>query len=224
MLAQSVVLNSVLGALQSIPQLAAELGAPDIPATESITAHYSYMGEENSFNRVLQQMRSPSIIVAYLDYTMGNFDAMTMWKHRLNICIRSRNKASNGSAISAQELWAMAMNLPVSMPYVAPNIRYVDLANGLLWLRETNLKFQTDELGQDFHVGTMVWDELGDSQLDGSEFLNIGPSSGRLVQLAPTVDGFALAIRRHLSAGERQQLLAGMEEEQGVSNGDTHTE
>jgi hypothetical protein len=87
------------------------------------------------------------------------------------------------------------------------------------------LKFQTDELGQDFYVGTMVFNELGDSQLDGSEFLNVGPPSrGRLVQFAPTVDGIALAIRRHLSADERRQLLEEMEEEQGASNGRTHTE
>jgi len=220
MLDPDVVLSSVLASLQSILQLATELGAPGIPVTESITGHYFFSGEDNSYIRTLAQMKSPSILVAYLDYIMGNFDGMTVWKHRLNLCIRSRNKASNGSAASAQRLWWMAMNLPISVPEVAPNIRYVDLAGGLLWLFETNLKYQTYELGQDFFIGTMVFNEMGDVGPSGAEFLCIGPST---IRHAPTVDGFAHAILQHLSADQRQQLLEEIEEEQGVSNGDTHT-
>ena len=176
MLFSSVVLNSVVASLQSIPELATELGAPAIPATDSITAHYGLSGLENSFLRAMEQMRSPSILVAYLDYIMGNFDGMTVWKHRLRLCIRSRNAASNGSAMSAQDLWVMAMNYPISVPYLAPNIRYVDLANGCIWLSETNLKDQQDELGQDFFIGTMVFNEYGDSTPTGQDFMCVGPS------------------------------------------------
>lgn len=175
MLMSSVVLNSVLASLQSIPELATELGAPAIPATESITGHYFYSGEENAIARDLAQMKSPSILVAYMDFIMGNFDGMTVWKHRLQLCIRSRNKASNGSALSAQDLWVMAMNYPISVPEVAPNIRCVDLANHNLWLFETNLKYVSDELGQDFFVSTLVFNEMGDAGPDGVDFLCIGP-------------------------------------------------
>ena len=174
MLDPDIALSSVVASLQSIPQLAAELGAPAIPATESITGHFFFSGEDNAFNREVSQMKSPSILVSYLDYIMGNYDGMTVWKHRMNMCIRSRNKASNGSAVSAQRLWWMAMNLPISVPQVAPNIRYVDLAGGFLWLFETNLKYQTDELGQDYFIGTMVFNEYGDSGPDGVNFLCVG--------------------------------------------------
>jgi hypothetical protein len=176
MLDPDVVLSSVAASLQSIPQLATELGAPAIPVTESITGHYFFSGEDNSYIRTLAQMRSPSILVAYLDYIMGNYDGMTVWKHRLNLCIRSRNKASNGSASSAAHLWWMAMNLPISVPEIAPNIRYVDLAGGNVWLFETNLKYQTDELGADFFIGTMVFNEIGDAGPDGVNFLCVGPA------------------------------------------------
>jgi hypothetical protein len=176
MLDPDVVLNSVLASLQSIPELATELGAPTIPATQSITGHFSYSGEENSWIRALSQMKSPSILVSYLDYISGNFDGATIWKHRLNLCIRSRNKASNGTATSAQHLWWMAMNLPISVPETAPNIRNVDLCNHSLWLFETNLKHQTDELGQDFYIGTMTFNEMGDAGPDGVNFLCIGPA------------------------------------------------
>jgi hypothetical protein len=178
MLDPDVVLNSVLTSLQSIPQLATELGAPTIPATESITGHYFYSGEENSITRALAQMKSPSIMLAYLDYISGNFDGMTVWKHRLNLCIRSRNKASNGASVSAQHLWWMAMNLPISVPETAANIRYVDLCNHSLWLFETNLKHQIDELGQDFFIGTMTFNEMGDAGPDGVNFLCVGPAKG----------------------------------------------
>jgi hypothetical protein len=195
MLDPDVVLNSVLASLQSISELATELGAPAIPATESITGHFFYSGEENSIIRALSQMRSPSILVAYLDLIMGNYDGMTVWKHRLQLCVRSRNKASNGSSISAQRLWWIAMNYPISVPEVAPNIRCVDLAGGLLWLFETNLKHQTDELGQDFFIGTMVFNEMGDVGPDGVNFLCIGPAA----------------------------TVTGAEASQGVGNGVTHT-
>jgi hypothetical protein len=177
MLDPDAVINSVLASLQSIPELATELGAPAIPATESITGHYSYSGEENSLTRDIAQMRSPSILVAYLDYIMGNFDGMTMWKHRLTFCARSRNRAANGSAVSAAHLWWMAMNLPISVPEVASNIRCVDLCNNGLWLFETNLKSQSDELGADFFVSTMVFNEMGDAGPDGVNFLCIGPAA-----------------------------------------------
>jgi hypothetical protein len=221
MLDPDVVLSSVVASLQSIPDLATELGAPAIPATESITGHFFFSGEDNSYIRTLAQMRSPSILVAYLDYISGNYDGMTVWKHRLNLCIRSRNKASNGSSVSAARLWWMAMNLPISVPELAPNIRYVDLANHSLWLFDTNLKHQTDELGQDFFIGTMVFNEMGDAGPDGVNFLCIGPD---LIQHAPTVDGFAHAITQCLSADERRQLLEEIEEEEGVTSGDTHSE
>lgn len=211
MLDPDVALSSVVASLRSIPQLATELGAPAIPATESITGHYFHSGDENSFLRSLAQMRSPSILVAYLDYIMGNYDGMTVWKHRMNICIRSRNAASNASASSAQHLWWMATNLPISVPDVAPNIRYVDLAGGNLWLFETNLKYQTDELGQDFFIGTMVFNEIGDVGPDGAEFLCVGPSRG-----TPTVNDWADAILQNLSAEQRKKLRELIEVEQGV--------
>jgi hypothetical protein len=176
MLDPDVVLSSVVASLQSIPQLATELGAPIIPPTESITGHFYFSGEENSLIRTLGMMKSPSITVTYLDYIGGNFDGMTVWKHRLNMYLRPRNKASNGNAASGLHLWWMAMNLPISVPEVAPNIRYVELVNHNLQLMDTpSLIRHSDELGQDFFQSTIVFSEKGDVGPDGSNFLCIGP-------------------------------------------------
>jgi hypothetical protein len=211
MLNPDVVLSSVLASLQSIPQLASELGAPDIPATESITGHYFYSGEDDSLIRALGKMRSPSILVAYLDYIGGNFDGMTVWKHRLNMYFRPRNRASNGGSVSVQTLWWMAMNLPIAVPQIAPNIRYIELVDyNLQLMDQPPLMHQTDELGQDFFYSTLVFPEKGDVGPDGVDFLCIGP--GSVVQHSATVNGFASAILRHLSEDERQQLLEQLDE------------
>lgn len=178
MLDPDVVLNSVLASLQSIPELAAELGAPTIPPTQSITGHFFYAGEENSLTRAMSQMRSPSILVAYLDYVGGNFDGMTVFKHRLNMYIRPRNRASNNGSASAQHLWWLAMNLPISTPEVAPNIRYIELVNyNLQLMDQPTLLHTSDELGQDFFVSTLVFPEKGDAGPDGANFLCIGAAS-----------------------------------------------
>ncbi|HEY6272621.1 MAG TPA: hypothetical protein VIX19_11595 [Terriglobales bacterium] len=176
MLDPDLVLNSILASLQSIPQLAVELGAPTIPATDSITGHFFYSGEENSLMRSLSQMKSPSITVAYLDLVGGNFDGMTVWKHRVNMYLRPKNKASNGTSASAQHLYWLAMNLPISVPQIANNIRSIELADFNLQLMDTpTLLHHTDELGQDFFVSTMVFPEKGDVGPSGATELCIGP-------------------------------------------------
>ncbi|HEY1898128.1 MAG TPA: hypothetical protein VGG62_17745 [Terracidiphilus sp.] len=171
MLDPDVVANSIAAALQSIPELVAELGGPAIPATESISVHSYYSGEENSVARVVSQMRAPSLLIAYWDYLGGNFDGTSVWKHRVNLYIRSRNKASNGGASSAPHLWWMCMNLPVTVPEGAPNLRYVSLCGGNLEIMDIPpLLHQTDELGQDFFYSTMVFPERGDAGPDGVDF------------------------------------------------------
>ena len=159
-------------------------------------------------------------MIGYLDITMGNYDGQTVWKHRMLFCARTRNKASSPDAMSGPDLWTMAMNSPISVPEVASNIRSIDLANGNLWLHDANMKYQSDELGQDFFVNPMMFSEIGDCGPDNVDFLCIGPSA---IRHAPTVDGFQSAIRNHLSAAERLRLLEELTEEEGVSNGFAHT-
>jgi hypothetical protein len=170
MLTSTTVLNAVLASLQSIPQLTAELGG-----SQFITAHYSYSGEENSLMRALGQMREPSMLIAYNDIMMGNFDGQTMWKHRVALYVRARNAKVNGGALSAPDLLAMAVNYPITVPETAPNIRYVDLCNHNLWLFSLTEPRANDELGQDFWSLLLLFDEMGDAGPDGVNFMCIGP-------------------------------------------------
>ncbi len=162
------VLYSVVTALQSIPQLATELGSPIVPISASLTPHFFEFGVENSLRLAIAEMESPSIIVAYLDLLGGNFNGETVWKHRLEAYIRPRNKATDPvtgrSSASAPHLWWMMMNLPIfPNDGGVNNIRYNELANGDLQLMDTpTLVRRTDELGADFFIGSLVFPEKGD--------------------------------------------------------------
>ena len=173
MLTSKAILDAIVLSLQSIPQLVAELGSP-----QAISAHYSYSGEENSLMRALAQMREPSMLAAYTDIMMGNYDGQTVFKHRVGLYVRARNAAANNGALSAPDILNMAVNYPISVPIIAPNLRYVDLCNGNLWLYNLTEPRANDELGQYFWSLLLVFNEIGDAGPDGINFLCIGPGKG----------------------------------------------
>lgn len=165
MLDPDLVLSNLLTTFRSIPALVSEM-ADD---SSNIFGHYYLAGEENSLVRVLSQMTSPSICVAYLDLLGGNFDGSTIWKHRLEVYIRPKNSAMGGvgspsgpRASSPPHLWWLMMNSPVLGGTL--NIRQVSLMSGSLMPMETpTLVHRQDEQGLDFFVGSMVIPEYGDS-------------------------------------------------------------
>ena len=184
MLQPSAVISSILASVQSIPELATELGAPTIPPTESIIGHNFYSGQENAVARAIGQMQSPSILIAYLDLIQGHFDGSTIFKHRVTAYIRPRNAAPAGNgAVSAPDLLTMMLNYPISVPKLAPNIRCVDLLNNNLWLFSVNAPHVVDELGQDLWQATMVWNEYGDAGPDNMNFQCIGPAAQKVKEL-----------------------------------------
>jgi hypothetical protein len=171
-----VAVNSVVAALQSIPELVTELGG-----SQFITGHFYFSGQENALMRVLAQMSEPSMLLACHMQTFGSYDGQTAWKHAMQLIIRARNKATdpvtNRTSASHYDLYALAMNYPISVPYVAPNIRYVDLAGGNMWLAETSSPHFSDELGQDYLICPLIFNEMGDVGPDGVNFLCIGPAA-----------------------------------------------
>ena len=178
MVSAKLAVDSVVACLQSIPQLVAELGGPQF-----ITGHYYLSGVENSLTRALSQMSAPSMLVAYQMRSMGNFDGMTLWKHTMQLYIRARNAGTDGitghNSASLYGLSELATNYPVSVPYAATNIHYVDLANGNLWLSEYSDPHYVDELGQDYLACPMIFREMGDVGPDGVTFLCIGPETAQ---------------------------------------------
>jgi len=164
--------------LKSIPELVSELGG-----AENIIGHYYYSGQENSLVRALSQMPAPSMLLAYHMRSQGNFDGMTAWKHTMQLYVRARNAGTDSitghSSASLYDLADLALNYPVSVPQVAPNIRYVDLANNTMWLAEASDPHFADEMGQDYLVCALIFREMGDVGPDGVNFLCIGPATSQ---------------------------------------------
>lgn len=163
MLDPDLVLEAVVSAFRSIPELVQEMADDQA----NIVGHaYSY-GVENSLARAVFGMRSPSILVAYLDILGGNFSGMSVWKHRLECYIRPKNAAmgnvaGGAPAASPPHLWWLMINKPINGG--VQNIRYVDVLPGL-WITDNlpPLTHQTDEQLADFFVGHLTFTETGDA-------------------------------------------------------------
>jgi hypothetical protein len=160
MLDPDLVLSTLVTSFQSIPALVTELGGAD-----KITGHFYLSGAENSLERAIYSMPNPSILVAYLDLLGGNFNGMTIWKHRIEAYIRPRNAATAAaietSAASGPHLaWLMMHS---AIPPGTQNIRQLALLAGSLQLMDTpTLTHKIDENRTDLFCWAMVFPEHGD--------------------------------------------------------------
>ncbi len=139
----------------------------------NIYGHTYAYGAERSLALAISQQTSPSILVAYLDYLGGQWNGMTVWKHRLEAYIRPKNaavgevSATGLPAASPQHLYWLMMNKPVLGG--AQNFRYVELMPGLaaggLMMADAmpTLTHATDEQGADFFICRLVLPEWGDA-------------------------------------------------------------
>lgn len=156
MLDPDLVLAAVVTATQSIPELVTSLGGD--PAV--IVGHQYAYGVESSLSLALFQMRSPSILIAYLDLIGGNFSGQAMWKHRLEYYIQPMNGGD-----SPPHLWWLIMNkAATALPPGTLPIRKTSLLSGALMLEDLpTLRHHQAEDGRDFFCGTCVFTEYGDN-------------------------------------------------------------
>jgi len=158
MLDPDLVVAAIVTALQSIPALVTEMNGAG-----NIYAHYYQYGAENSLAQSIYTMTSPSILIAYQDLLGGNFDGMTIWKHRIDAYIRPGNRAVGTSPVAASSphVWWLMMHSPVLG--TTRNLREVTLLSNALQIMDTpTLMHRSDEQGADFFVGSMCWPEAGD--------------------------------------------------------------
>jgi hypothetical protein len=161
MLQPSVVTAAIQSAWQSIPALIVQMNGN--PA--NIAVHNYSWGQENSLSKAIVEMPAPSILIAYLKIQGGNFDGESVWKHHIQVAIKSGNVADpNAPFMSTFDVWWLMMNLPVNgatSPF--ENIRLTKLLNGDLapMIDLPSLIAHQDEMG-DFCVGTLIWPEYGD--------------------------------------------------------------
>lgn len=160
MLQPSIVTAAVISAWQSIPALVAQMNGN--PA--NIRAHDYSWGAENSLSKSIGMMEAPTILLAYLKIQGGNFDGESVWKHHLQVAIKSGNAADPNSStpfMSTFDVWWLMMNGGVNGTSL--NIRTAALLNGDLapMVDLPSLIAHQDDMG-DFCVGTLIWPEYGD--------------------------------------------------------------
>ena len=160
MLDPDLVLSSLLSAFQSMPSVVTALGG----SSTNLVAHTYAWGKEHSLARAVRHMTSPSILIAYVDLLGGQWDAMTVFKHRFEIYLRPKNASSgsNPTASTPMHLWWLMMTSPVvSVSPGTLNIRTIRLLPDLAPVdaMPTLLHLQDEELA-DLFCGKLVIPEL----------------------------------------------------------------
>ena len=127
--------------------------------------HYEY-GVDSSLMKALYELKPPAILIAWDGTQGGNFDGMTIWKHRFCAYMRLANQAQASSRIGYATLWTLMMNSgPVQSwdNLQGKNVRDVQIFENLDIMDTPSVARRMDEELMDFFVGTMVFPEIGDN-------------------------------------------------------------
>lgn len=163
MLKPSALVDAVVVALQSNQDLVAEmLGDPT-----RIYAHHYLYGTENKLAEALYKMAAPNILVVWEGTVGGDFNGMTIWKHKVSCYIRATNAAKAVTPSSYENIWHAMVNKPVLGGQ--QNLRQIQLTGielppGSVDLMDTpSIDHLTDEEGMDYFVARFVFPEIGDN-------------------------------------------------------------
>lgn len=159
----SLIADEVATAWLSIPALVAVMG-------DNITVHRFVYGDDFRLKEAIYKMTPPGILIApELGPFGGNFDGMTIWKHRLHVFVRMANSAQTPAAPSYSAIWNLMLNRPVYGGTL--NIRVIrlpivndageDVVDPMDHPPAPSV--QQDEDGMDFLQGSLVFPELGDN-------------------------------------------------------------
>lgn len=165
MLDPDLVLAALLAASRANADFTTALGG-----SANVTSHQFSFGIENSLARAIYSLSSGSVLIAALDLIGGNWDGMTLFKHRFEIYFRPLSMAATnlpvvGIPCTPQHLWWLLMNKPIAgYEDGAKNIRTIRLLPDLAPVDAMpSLVHRADEDGADIFVGQVVIPELGDT-------------------------------------------------------------
>lgn len=160
MLDPEVVTDAAVAAIQSIPEVVTAMNGD---AARIVGFKYLY-GVDFTLAEAVGKLKPPAILVAWAGTQGGNFDGMTIFKHRLDVYFRSANMASvafPAVPTGPGYLWSLICNKAVNGTSL--NIRQVQLISGALDLMETpSVSHRQDEELMDYFCGTFVFPEIGD--------------------------------------------------------------
>jgi hypothetical protein len=119
-----------------------------------------FYGQDKSLEVAVQSITAPGILVAWLGTHGGNFDGMTIWKHRVGAFVRMANIQGAAQPNGYEYLFYTMFNSPVNGGTV--NIRYVNLLPNVDIMDTPTAAMRTDVDRFDYQEIEMVFPEIGD--------------------------------------------------------------
>lgn len=168
MLNPETVVAATVTAIGTIQPLLDALGPDSPPPTlPRLSGFYYQFGSENPLAKTIGQMPEPGVLVVWKSTLPGAQDATQVWKHVLEIYIRSGNmvaalSANPGSSPTGPGyLWWLMMSQPVNGG--PRNLRDVQIIPGrLLPMDIPSVSHRQDEIGLDYFVASVVLAEIFD--------------------------------------------------------------
>ena len=157
------VTDSVVNALQAIPDLAAAMTVVDSNGNPSIriTAFHYLLGQDHRLAEAIERMPAPSILAAWEGTLGGNFNGYSVWKHRVVVYIRMGNAAGNLAPLGYEKLWWLICNgIPTTS---TQNIRYTNLLPALDIMDTPTATHLLDAELMDIFRTEFVIPEIGDN-------------------------------------------------------------
>ncbi|MGD0497529.1 MAG: hypothetical protein ABSC23_03735 [Bryobacteraceae bacterium] len=163
MLNPKLITDAVTAVLQNIPELATAMTVTDAGgnATVRIAAFHYRLGSDSRLMEVVFKMPAPSILVTWEGTEGGNFDASTIFKHRIAVYFRMGNMAGSNDPVGYEDLWWTVCNRPPNGKGV--NIRYLNILPELDIMDTPSVAHLLDEDRMDIFRGEFVIPEVGDN-------------------------------------------------------------
>lgn len=164
MLDPELIVTTVVTALRTLAPLNSLLGldSPDPAARRRISGFYFEGGTENTFSQVLYKIPQPGVLVLWKGTVAGNFDGQSVFKHQIEVYIRSGNMALPLSSppTGPAHLWWLICNSPCNSTTL--NIRQLRLLPNLDPMDNPSIVHRQDEELLDFFCGQFTFPEVGD--------------------------------------------------------------
>ena len=163
MLNAAPIVDAIVGALQSIPELSAAMTVTDAAGNPNcrIKEFHFRLGQEQRLAERIYKMPALSMLVSWDGTQGGNFNGQSIWKHRFSVYFRMGNAAGLTDPVGYEDLWWIVCNRPPAGSQV--NIRYMQLYPGLDIMDTPSVAHALDEDLQDRFAGTLVIPEIGDN-------------------------------------------------------------
>src|ERR1700722_10315066 len=104
MLKPSVIVDTVVSVLQTIPGLVSAMSDPS-----RIKAFHFMQGLETPALKAINAMLQPSILVMWAGTSGGNFSGYQIFKHHIDVYLRAPNTVAISTAIAYEDLWYLMM-------------------------------------------------------------------------------------------------------------------